>query len=128
MDAQQLGRQVLKRRKEMGISQETLAEQAGLSRNYISLIERGAVVNVSVNVVAQLAQALGASPAELLQGADEDGRLVPPALREFALEAGLRFDVVDWLMRMPRRGQEPKTPEDWRQLYDAVRPYLEVDD
>jgi len=54
-----------------GISQEELAERAGLHRTYISSIER-ARRNVSLENIFQVAQALGAAPAELLQPIPED--------------------------------------------------------
>lgn len=127
MDTQQIGRQVLRLRRELGISQESLARRACLSRNYISLIERGVADNVSLNVVAQLARALGVPPADLL-GEPPGAKLIPPALRQFALAEGLRYDVVEWLMQMPKRGPEPRTPEQWRALYSAVRVYLDDTD
>ena len=125
MDFQELSRRVSSRRKDMGLSQEALAQRAGISRNYISLIERGEARNVSMNVVGQLAIALETTPARLMGQPGQDEVLIPPALREFALEAGLGFETVDKLARIPRRGQEPQTVDQWRQLYGAIRPYLE---
>jgi transcriptional regulator with XRE-family HTH domain len=48
---------IKQRRQELGISQETLAEQAGLHRTYIGDIERGAR-NVSLENIEKLATAL----------------------------------------------------------------------
>ena len=127
MNPQELGRQVLKRRKEMRLSQTDLANQAGISRNYISLIERGEARNVSMKVIGQLALALGAVTTELLQESDEV-TLISPVLRGLALSEGLEYWVVDRLSRIPRRGQEPKTEDEWHQLYNAVREYLEEDE
>lgn len=128
MDAKELGRQVLTRRKELGLTQGELAEQAGISRNYVSLIERGEARNVSVNVLNELAATLGTTPAELSGQSGWADTLIPPALREFALKEELNFGVVDRLARLPMRGKEPQTAEEWKQLYDLVRSYLdEVD-
>lgn len=125
MDAKELGRQVLMRRKELDLTQGELAEQAGISRNYISLIERGEARNVSVNVLHELATVLGTTPAELSGQSGWADTLIPPALREFALQKDLSFGIVDRLARLPMRGKEPQTVEEWEQLYDLVRSYLD---
>ena len=124
MDPLQFGRQVQRRRKDMGISQEELARQAGLSRNYISIIERGEATNVSMRTISGIALALGTEPRELVDSDNQDPSLIPPALRQLALADGLSYETVDRLARIPRRGQEPKTVGAWRALFEAVRPYL----
>lgn len=50
-----------------GISQERLAELAGLHRTYVSSVERGAR-NISIDNIARLARALDVSPEKLLGG------------------------------------------------------------
>lgn len=55
---------IKQRRQELGISQETLAEQAGLHRTYIGDIERGAR-NVSLETIEKLAKALQLPISEL---------------------------------------------------------------
>jgi transcriptional regulator with XRE-family HTH domain len=52
-------------RQDRGISQEKLAELAGLHRTYVSSIERGER-NVSLVNIERLAQALGVSMGELM--------------------------------------------------------------
>ncbi|MCY4319568.1 MAG: helix-turn-helix transcriptional regulator [Alphaproteobacteria bacterium] len=49
-----------------GISQEELADRAGLHRTYISSIER-AQRNVSLENIFLIAKALGTTPAELMK-------------------------------------------------------------
>lgn len=48
-----------------GLSQEELADRAGLHRTYISSIERGQR-NISLENIFIIANALGAEPGELL--------------------------------------------------------------
>jgi transcriptional regulator with XRE-family HTH domain len=55
-----------KLRTDIGLSQEELAERAGLHRTYVSSIERGER-NVSVVNICLLADALGIEPSELLK-------------------------------------------------------------
>ena len=125
MDPQGLGRRVSQRRKELGLSQGGLAEKAGISRNYVSLIERSEARNVSMKVVGQLAIALDTTPSDLMGQPDEYDVLIPTALREFGLERRLSFETVDRLARIPRRGQEPKSARQWQALYESVRAFLE---
>lgn len=58
------------RRKDMGISQDELAERAGLHRTYVSLIERKSC-NFSIKIFMRLAFALEVDPAELMRTAEE---------------------------------------------------------
>src|SRR5579859_7882016 len=125
MDAQELGRRVKSRRQELKISQEKLAERAAISRNYLSIIERGEARNVSTGVLDQLATALEVPSSELFGESASADILIPPALRQFGIDEQLRFSVVDWLARMPRRGREPQTVDEWRELYRVVRQVLD---
>lgn len=53
-------------RAERGISQEELADLAGLHRTYVGSIER-CERNVSIDNIAKLAAAFGISPSKLLE-------------------------------------------------------------
>ncbi|MFP5271060.1 helix-turn-helix domain-containing protein [Coleofasciculus sp.] len=55
-----------KLRKELGISQEELAEKCGLHRTYIGAIERSER-NITLQTLERLAGSLGVSPLELLK-------------------------------------------------------------
>lgn len=57
----------------MNLSQEALAERAGLHRTYVADIERGAR-NVSLKNIEKLAQALGLSIANLCLAIEKDSR------------------------------------------------------
>ena len=61
-------------RLEAGLSQEALGVEAGLDRTYVSGIERG-IRNPTLKIISRLANALGASPAQLLDPAtaQQDG-------------------------------------------------------
>jgi transcriptional regulator with XRE-family HTH domain len=67
----ELGRRVRDRRRELGLSQEKVAERAGFDRTYISKIERGRQNLASHNVIL-LAQALNLDPGDLMRGLRAD--------------------------------------------------------
>lgn len=56
-----------KRRKARNLSQEDLAELAGLHRTYIGSVERGER-NITIDNMERLAAALGVTIQELLEG------------------------------------------------------------
>jgi transcriptional regulator with XRE-family HTH domain len=58
-----------RKRHEQRMTQEELAERAGLSARYVGAIERGDV-SASVTVLGQIAEALGVEPGDLLEKAD----------------------------------------------------------
>lgn len=61
-----VGRNVREARKAIGLSQEALADKAGIDRTYVSGVERG-VRNPTVTIVARLAEALEVEPCDLLR-------------------------------------------------------------
>jgi transcriptional regulator with XRE-family HTH domain len=63
-DLATLGREIQRIRKASGLSQEELAEKAGLTRNYIGFIERGER-NASTAAIIKIARALSVPPADL---------------------------------------------------------------
>jgi transcriptional regulator with XRE-family HTH domain len=64
---QAFGNRVRENRKAKGISQEKLADLAGMHRTYIGAIERGEQ-NVSVDNINRLAKALKVKPSSLFDG------------------------------------------------------------
>ncbi len=66
------GRVIRRRRKKLGLSQEELAHQAGITRNYVSLLELGQR-NPSLNVIALLARALGTTVTSLARDVESRG-------------------------------------------------------
>lgn len=123
MNAMELGRQVQIKRREKNLSQTELGDLVGISRNYVSLIERGEAENISMKIVNQLAVALGASPSELT--GESLPVMISLSLREFALEQNLSYEVIDKLARIPRRGKEPQTAKEWKILYDLISKFMD---
>lgn len=59
------GKVLRERRKQAGLTQEKLALEADVQRNYVSLIERG-VHQPTINVIFKLAAALNCRPSALI--------------------------------------------------------------
>ncbi len=61
-----------RKRHDQHMTQEDLAERAGLSARYVGAIERGDV-SASVTVLGQIAEALGVEPGDLLRRSSRKG-------------------------------------------------------
>ncbi len=61
------GNSIRNGRRALDLSQEQLAEKAGLHRTYIGAVERGER-NVSLDNIAAIAIALGMSASKMLEG------------------------------------------------------------
>jgi transcriptional regulator with XRE-family HTH domain len=60
-------------RQNLGLSQEQLAERAGLHRNYVGFLERGER-NASLTTLFAVARSLGISLGELLAGVSAESK------------------------------------------------------
>lgn len=113
----EFGKKVRERRVEEGLSQEKLAQAVGISRNYLSQIERGQATNLSWQVMDHLTSVLGLKQQE---GTDSE-MVLPASLADFAKTAGLPPDDVLMLARLKYRGQQPTTPDKWELLYNVIK-------
>ena len=119
-----IGERVKRWREEKGISAAELARRAGISKGYLSELENDRVNSPrpSADVLYRLATALDVTVADLLgkkvQPADRE---VPASLQEFAKEVELPEQDLGMLAQIRFRGEQPKTKEDWRFLYESIR-------
>lgn len=67
MNSFNIGNIIRNRRKELGITQEELAELSNLSVNYISKLERVIDQNISLNSLNAVAEALQTTTVQLLK-------------------------------------------------------------
>jgi len=72
-DLKALGREIRRHRKQRKLSQEQLAERAGLHRNYVGYLERGER-NPAATTLFQIARALDIGLAELVSALRAEGR------------------------------------------------------
>lgn len=92
----EIGERIRKRRQELRLSQEKLAEMAEISLNTVSRVE-GGQSDMSIEVFRRLTQALGMSASELLgdmEYAEGDGQMQRLLYRMRHLEYGDREVVV----------------------------------
>jgi transcriptional regulator with XRE-family HTH domain len=120
MSVEELGTLLREARRRRGLSQQALADRAGLSRNFVAQIERGESVP-TVSTLARLATALATTVAELL-GEDlptgEPGDMVPVPLVADRIAAGppmLLADHVERYEKIPysllrNLGVDPRQP------------------
>lgn len=66
-DLQRFGSRVRAERERLGVSQEELADRAGMHRTYLGGVERGER-NVGLLNMIRIANALGVAPSSLLRG------------------------------------------------------------
>jgi transcriptional regulator with XRE-family HTH domain len=109
--------QVRQQRKAQALSQQELASQVGITRTYLSEIERGVSVNLSWQLREKLMTVLGLQQRSPNSAAHQ----LPAGLAEFAATAKLPQDDVEMLANLKYRGQQPSTPEKWELLYNMIK-------
>ena len=101
--AERMGQRITALRKLEGISQQELADRAGLTRQHIGSIERGELPNVAYVTIQQVAEALGMT-VDIIDPALQDlaplKRMTPPVL-DF-----LELSKNDMKNRMERNGND----------------------
>jgi transcriptional regulator with XRE-family HTH domain len=130
-DPSAIGRRVREEREKAGLSLAQLAERSGLTKAYLVRLETHGG-NPSVEVVAQIAEALDLTAADLLGGPVirfvGDDADVPPSLRAFADEAHLSSSDLKMLASIRWRDEDPpQTAERWRYVYRSLLMSRQID-
>jgi transcriptional regulator with XRE-family HTH domain len=120
MATESFGKRIRERRIQEGLSQDELAQHTGISRNYLSQIEREQATNLSWQVMERLATALGLKLEAETEPEIAEEQL-PEGLREFARTAKLPPADVAMLARLQYRGRQPRTPEQWQIIYSVIK-------
>ena len=124
-----LGERLKALREERGMTLDDLERQTGVSKGYLSQLERGEKTNPGVKLVERVADGLGVGVSELIDGPRsyvETPARVPAGLKELlqrAAEAGapLPDEDVHMLQSVQYRGRRPRSAEDWSLLYDFIK-------
>ena len=66
-----VGHAISKLRQNRGLSQEELADRAGIHRTYVSQLERG-FKSPTLAILIKIARALDTKPSQLLRAAEEE--------------------------------------------------------
>lgn len=117
------GELLRERRSALGWSLADLADRTGLSRAYISALERGRSKRPGANTMRRLEEAVG-QLFDIGSGQPE----APPGLSEFARERGLSNSDVEALSSLRVRGRAPQTKERWEFIYQALLASESFDD
>jgi len=81
-------------RKGQGLSQEVLAEKAGVSAPYLGFVERGQK-QITLVTLKQIADALGVDVAVLFEGCTAKGKKSPAEAEILALNEAARAMVLE---------------------------------
>jgi transcriptional regulator with XRE-family HTH domain len=120
-----IGRRIRKYRRERGLNLSQLADRARISKSYLWSLENENVdARPSGESLYALAEALGVTMSDLLGRkllVAEKPDSIPASLREFARDNDLPESDVRMLATIRFRGEEPRTKERWKYIYDAIR-------
>ena len=124
-----IGQRIGEFRKRKGISLSQLAKESGVSKGYLSALEREGAQNPSVEALAKVARALGVPLHALIEETQVDGAEtgpLPEGLRKLVEErrrrgAPLTKDDLEMLLSIRYRGRQPESAEDWAYLYETIR-------
>jgi XRE family aerobic/anaerobic benzoate catabolism transcriptional regulator len=95
---QEVGERVRRRREARSLTQRQLAEQSGLSIRFLAQLERGEG-NISLLRFAEVAAALGVTPAELLADSRDDARTRGPMIALLGLRGAGKSTIGKRLAR-----------------------------
>jgi transcriptional regulator with XRE-family HTH domain len=122
-----IGQRIKRFREERGLSASELAERAGVAKSYLSTLEHEengkSARRPSADTLYRIAEALGVAMSDLLgkpiiTAAQTDR---PPSLLQFAKSRNLPEADIEMLAGIRFRGGEPKTPERWEFIYQAIK-------
>lgn len=122
-DTSTWGRLLRERRTSLGWSLADLAARTGLSRAYISALERGNSKRPGAAAIQKLEDAVG----PLIHRGDQPTD-APAGLTAFATEHGLHPADVAALANLKVRGRSPETKERWAFIYQALLASESIDD
>jgi len=121
-----LADQIQRRRLEKKLSLTELANLAQVSKGYLSQLENiPDGPHPSADILYRIAFALETTVGELLEkrspNMSDQPAPIPPGLRKFAAHSHLGQDEIQMLAQIKYKGDQPKTADDWRFLYESIK-------
>lgn len=128
-----VGSRIRRERDRQRLSLAQLADAAGLSKAYLVRLENDPHANPSLETLQKIADAMETTVADLIGRPrivlDQENLEIPPSLRAFADEAGLTQKELEMLASIRwRGGDQPKTRERWRYVYDSLKASRQFDE
>jgi transcriptional regulator with XRE-family HTH domain len=128
-----MGERVRHRRTQLGLTQDDLAQKAGISKSFLSDLENGKR-NIGAETLFDLGRAMGVSLDFLMTGEaseDQTQKEIPAALATFAAEEGLSvrdmmtlLDVQERIMVARKKPKARMEQVDWKAFYQSVKKFL----
>jgi len=130
-----VGERVKQRRRELGLSQDALAQRAGISKSFLSDLETGKR-SLGAETLLDLARAMGLSLDYLMTGKESRKQKpevkIPASLATFAAKEGLSMRQALTLLHMQeqiianRKSAKRDDLEEvgWPAFYQAVKKFL----
>jgi DNA-binding XRE family transcriptional regulator len=130
-----LGERIKTRRQQLGWTQDRLASEAGISKGFLSDLERDER-NVSAEYLQRIARALGVTLDFLVEGGTvkplKREVKIPASLSNFAKSQNLTFTQTVSLLEFARQVVAHRSRSrsddienvDWKRFYEAVKKYL----
>lgn len=128
-----VGERVKSRRLELGLSQDALAEKAGISKSFLSDLENNRR-SIGAETLLDLGRAMGVSLDFLMTGEaseDQASKEIPASLARFAAEKGLGvretmtlLDLQERIMASRRKPKARLEQVDWKTFYEAVKKFM----
>lgn len=132
-DEARVGARIRMERNRSGLSLARLAEMTGISKTYLVRLEGDEKANPSLETLHRIATALDVTVADLLgrprMTFETDDAIVSPSLRAFADETQITAAELKMLASIRwRRGDEPRTPDRWRFIYNSLKGSKHIDE
>lgn len=130
-----VGGRIRRYRQERRLSLSQLAEQAEVSKGYLSTLENNDDTGTqsrrpSAETLYAIAKVLGVTISDLLgrKLLTTPNNEIPESLRQFAREEDLPEADVVMLAAIKFRGEAPRTVDRWRYIYTAIRTSESIDE